>query len=75
MVRDSLRNGVDSIDKIPLLVAAQTAVEEESGGGKRTAAFGLGTFLLAFYSFSPDGTLIIIIIELVIDLAHEQGAL
>jgi len=75
MVRDSLRNGVDSIDKIPLLVAAQTAVEEESGVGKRTAAFGLGTFLLAFYSFGPAGALIVIIIELIVDFPHEQGAL
>jgi len=29
MVYDSLCNGVDSIDRIPLVVTAQTAVEEE----------------------------------------------
>jgi len=30
MVRDSLCNGVDSIDRIPLVVMAQTAMEEET---------------------------------------------
>jgi len=45
MVHDSIYNGEDSIDKILLLtnITALTA-----GGGKRTAAFGLGTFLLVF---------------------------
>jgi len=44
---------------------------DRSGGGKRTTDFGLGTFLLAFRCFIPMEwlALIIIIIELVVDLA------